>query len=493
MTNKYIMCLLVILFTHGINFAEDVKKNNFKEERSEYIPTENSLKIKSPSDKSKIFTDELINLKWEYKTDEKDKSGNVKIELSLDSGKNWVQQESVKSVFNSEQTQVLKGYKNSCIVKIKISDKKDSEIQDEITLYIVNPIDISMPIKGDANINNKSYISWNVNYDDIAESKDFKIELSTNNGVNWMLDIPNNKIIKTGRSYSLSYDTPDSINSELCVVKITDTKNKKESGQSGVFSIVNIKNDNYGFRIGGNFDVFDKKISDFYMSGRISEKNLGHPFGLKWWKSGINLQLTSGTGHSEDSTYNSRSVYDRGDTIISSAVKSKSDIYNVFLSASFTSSFKKLEPFYFIFPHLEYRRSINRINNKREDVVLRNSIDTSINSESNFKKTNDIWYVGIGIGTVLNHNIFKFTGEATIDYNTAAERINVSRNTFSKQLDVVFRFNLQETNTEINLGGELIYPLIGNTSISTPVELSFYLSKDISIKRLYDSIVGTSK
>ena len=55
------MCLLVILFTHGINFAEDVKKNNFKEERSEYIPTENSLKIKSPSDKSKIFTDELIN------------------------------------------------------------------------------------------------------------------------------------------------------------------------------------------------------------------------------------------------------------------------------------------------------------------------------------------------------------------------------------------------------------------------------------------------
>ena len=44
---------------------------------------ENSLKIKSPSDKSKIFTDELINLKWEYKTDEKDKSARAKSNFVL--------------------------------------------------------------------------------------------------------------------------------------------------------------------------------------------------------------------------------------------------------------------------------------------------------------------------------------------------------------------------------------------------------------------------
>ena len=102
-----------------------------------------------------------------------------------------------------------------------------------------------------------------------------------------------------------------------------------------------------------------------------------------WWKSG-GLQLTSSTGHSEDSVYNNRFVMTEEIHKIN-ICKSKSDIYNIFLSASLTSTSGDWNHFT-ILPHLEYRRSINKVEDKREDVLLRNSNDTTINSDNNYKK-----------------------------------------------------------------------------------------------------------
>jgi hypothetical protein len=50
--------------------------------------------------------------------------------MSSDDGKTWDEPPlTVKTVFNSEQTQV-EGRKDVCNLKLKISDKKDNEIKD---------------------------------------------------------------------------------------------------------------------------------------------------------------------------------------------------------------------------------------------------------------------------------------------------------------------------------------------------------------------------
>lgn len=160
---------------------------------------------------------------------------SVKIELSINNGSDWeVIEEGIEATLEEFNWAVPNTPSEDCL--IRITDLNDSLLADEsnstFRIYPAPELEVLSPNGGEIyNTGEQTEIIWST-----ASVSSVRIEYSKDNGTNWNYVVP---ISPSDGSYN--WTLPE-VNSEECLIKITDIQNGNVLDQSDeVFTIINLQ------------------------------------------------------------------------------------------------------------------------------------------------------------------------------------------------------------------------------------------------------------
>lgn len=460
------LCFLILLVLGYEATTFSLEKSILSEDDKDKI------EIITPKENQVLIVDRIFEISWKIMS--KDNEKLTKVSIGIENEKEPIK-ETVEVKYNNKCGYDWLCNKKPGKYKIVIKDLNNDEVISAQQFIVADPIDITSPSILDTCMSgSKMKLSWTFNYDKSSYLDKVYLAFTTNNGNTWQsMDIKTANLISAGKSHTYTLTVPNA-SSNLVKFRIIDSSDTRNvvTTTSKVFVVKRPNDGKYFLRIGPNFDFFDGvKVSDLYTNIEINKPRM-------WGFYGLNLSLSRGSAHSDDS---SGSKPNDTTTINRSVI---TDIVNIYMNVTGVLNFRAFKQLNFIAPSLEYRRAI-------KDIQINNEIignDTTIKSQNKHKETIDEWLIGFGLGLRLEEDNFNFTGSATFNYNTSAKRIDPSRDNFWRQLDMIFRYNLMEPYTQLSFGGELKYPLV-NSRLSPP-ELTFYFSRDISLKELFQAILG---